>query len=528
MTRVAKRFEMESKKSLNIYRYAWIVLIISTSLVLLIPALAAAARVAPVPDLPDIQFPYIGNRAAIWIAAQTHILFASFILGVPLFVVISEAMYMKTGEYKYDRLAHEVIKVTAFCYSLTALSGGTFAFFMFGLYPKFAYFMIYKFDLIWLIFYPVLFTIETILMYIYYYSWDQMTGNKKKWHLFIGISLNIVGIATLFALNAPTSYMNTPPRGIEDPTLWQNVYNFTWMPLNFHRLIGNLTFGGYMVCIISAYMYLFADNQKDREFYDWQGYIGNLIGVGAMIPLPILGYIYAYEFYMYDASAGMYMMSDRLSMFFETQAVLVGCLFLASNYYMWLSMKRITGAERFESWMKVNYVLIFFGAMIWFLPRHYFATMLPEPGVDITGTELPSNLGYLALMKAKNFAAVIICLCTFVNYLLYTRSVRTGSVAWGKIDPTAQYVLIFLGFSDIWLMNLMGALRSLTRKGNHVYMQVKDMSPEAFTPTLEYTGILTTQITLGFFLIFSFIIWLTLKVNIGLQVKHEKKLEGGK
>ncbi|MBI4828518.1 MAG: hypothetical protein HY804_06870, partial [Nitrospinae bacterium] len=116
--------------------------------------------------------------------------------------------------------------------------------------------------------------------------------------------------------------------------------------------------------------------------------------------------------------------------------------------------------------------------------------------------------------------AVIVCGRTFANFFMYMRAVKTGQVAWGKIDPTAQYVLIFLGFSDIWLMNLMGALRSLARKSNHVYMQVKDVSLESYTPTLKYAGIMTTEITLGFFLLFMFIIWLSLHVNIGEPKKE--------
>ncbi len=479
---------------------------------LILPVEVWAAKAGPTPDMPEINTEIFGNRGWVWVIAQLHILFASFILGVPMFIVISEALYMKTGDYKYERLAHEVTKVVAFCYSLTALTGGAFALILFMFYTKFTYFIFYKFQIIWVLFYPIMFTLETVLMYVYYYSWNSMTGSNKKWHLLIGILLNVAGITTLFLMNAPASYMLTPPR-MEDPTLWQNINNFTWLPLNFHRLIGNLTFGGYMVAIISAYMYFFSDSREDKEYYDWQGYIGNMIGVGAMIPLPIMGYIYSYEMYMYDASLGMYTMSDRLSMVFEVQAVLVGFLFVASNYYMWLSMKRISGAERFESWMKVNYVLIFFGAMIWFLPRHYFATMVPEPGIDITGTELPSHLGFLALMKAKNLAAIIICSCTLINFVLYYRAGKTGKIEWGKIDPTAQYVLIFLGFSDIWLMNLMGAFRELARKSYHVYNQVRDVTPEAFSPTLAYQGVLTTQITLVFFGIFSFIIWLMLKVG---------------
>ena len=75
------------------------------------------------------------------------------------------------------------------------------------------------------------------------------------------------------------------------------------------------------------------------------GFIGNLIGVGALLLLPFAGYLLAFEFFDYDASIGPYMMADQLSMFFELQGALVGLIFLASNYYIWLSMKRIEGLE---------------------------------------------------------------------------------------------------------------------------------------------------------------------------------------
>ncbi len=468
---------------------------------------------SPIPETDPLVMPVIGNRTIIWFIAQFHILFASFILGVPLFIIIAEYMYIRTKDEKFERLAHEITKIVAICYSLTALSGGTFAFLMFGLYPEFATYLIAKFPTIWIMLYPILFTLETILMYAYYYSWEPLSGSKKKYHLMIGVLLNIAGITTLFLMDAPASYMLTPPnpKVIADPSLWDNINNFTWMPLNLHRLVGNMTFGGYMVCIVAANMYIWSADKKEKEYYDWQGYIGNMIGVGAMIPLPVMGYIYALECYMYDASLGMYMMSDRLSMFFEAQGILVGLLFVASNFYFWLSMQRIKGADRYASLIKVNFIVIMFGACIWFIPRHYFATMVPEPGMDTMRMELAADLGFLALMKAKNTAAILICALTFVNFLAYKKAVKTGEVAWGKINPLSQYVLVFLGFADIWLMNLMGSVRELVRKNWHVYMQVKDTTPEAYTPTLFHACIVTTQITFAFFLLFTAIIWLSLK-----------------
>ena len=51
-----------------------------------------------------------------------------------------------------------------------------------------------------------------------------------------------------------------------------------------------------------------------------------------------MGYLLAYELCDYDASICPYMMADQLSMFFEMQGAMVGLIFLASNYYIWLSM----------------------------------------------------------------------------------------------------------------------------------------------------------------------------------------------
>src|SRR3989337_4516512 len=95
--------------------------------------------------LEPLQFPIFGNRTAIWIIAQFHILFASFILGVPLFVVIAEYLYMRKGDYRYERLAKDIARGMAIAYSITALTGGAFSFFPFGLYPDFSYHIINQF-----------------------------------------------------------------------------------------------------------------------------------------------------------------------------------------------------------------------------------------------------------------------------------------------------------------------------------------------------------------------------------------------
>ena len=118
-------------------------------------------------------------------------------------------------------------------------------------------------------------------------------------------------------------------------------------------------------------------------------------------------------------------------------------------------MKRIENAERFFPAMKFGFVLIVISATIWFTPRRFFATMMPEPGMD-SSMVLPDNLAFLALMISKNTAAFALVTVTLVNYIFYTIATKTGKVHYGKINPLGTYCLIFLGFSDIWLMSWMG------------------------------------------------------------------------
>ena len=106
---------------------------------------------------------------------------------------------------------------------------------------------------------------------------------------------------------------------IQTAGLWDKMANFSWMPLNLHRLVGNVTFGGFIAGLIAAYMYMGAKTDEERSYYDWMGFVGNMIGVGALLLLPFMGYLLAYELCDYDASICPYMMADQLSMFFEMQ-----------------------------------------------------------------------------------------------------------------------------------------------------------------------------------------------------------------
>ncbi|MFQ5924064.1 MAG: cytochrome ubiquinol oxidase subunit I, partial [Anaerolineales bacterium] len=426
-----------------------------------------------------IDIPPFGARTVLWVAAQLHVFFGAFILGALIFIVISEYLGYRRGDERYERLGREMMKTVAIAYSFTAVFGVLFAFILMGPYQASTSFLMQRFFPVFGS-YGLLILVETVLMYSYWYSWSEMdTPRKKGWHIALGVLVNIVGTGLMFLMNAVASYMLTPPEAVKTASLWQLINNPSWNALNLHRFIGNLTFGGFVVALFAAFMFLTARSRQDRAFYDWMGYTGNFIGTGMMLIIPIAGYIYARELFHYDATISTLLMADKLSWFFEIQGVLVGLLFLGANYYMWLSIQRIEGGERFGTYMKIAFAVMIFSLAIWITPQAFLPDLTTSPSGDLGITELaiPANLAFLGLMMAKALAVTAIVILTFVTYLIYRRAQRTGRIIWGEIDVRAQYTLIFLPAVAVYTMGLMGAIRELARGGDFVFRVVADPSP---------------------------------------------------
>lgn len=471
-----------------------------------------------------LDIPFIGARSALWVAAQLHLFFAAFVLGAPIFIVICEYLGLHTKDPRYERLAKETTKVVTIAYSLTALSGVLFTFVLMGPYQRITTYLFRSFYPIWGL-YGMLILIETVIMYVYWYTWGPLnrTTRWKALHIGIGVLLNVVGTVVMMLMNAVGAFMLTPTPDPQNANLWTLVNNPSWWPLNLHRFIANITFGGFIVALFAAFMFLTSKNKRDREFYDWMGYIGNLIGTGTLMALPLAGYVYARELFHYDAAISTFMMADKLKTFFVIQGLLVVLLFLGANFYMWLSMQRIVGrtgvlmegGERFAGTMKWVFGVLFTGEVIWVIPQNFLPDLLSPPTgrLGLADVALPERLLILGLMMAKALAVTAIIIMTFVTYLLYRRARATGTIIWGRIDTLAQYTLIFIPAIAIYLMGIMGAIRELARQDFHIYRLVKDVTPYWYTATLAHTSLMAGVTSLLFFLFLAFIFWVGFKLG---------------
>jgi cytochrome bd-type quinol oxidase subunit 1 len=395
-------------------------------------------------------FPVVGSRVAIWAVAQLHLLFAAFVLAVPIFAFIVEAIGYKTGDLRYDRLAYEFTKLLSVSFSLTATFGAALTFMLIVLYPKFTNYLMSVFSPTFLP-YVLLFFLEAFFLYTYYYGWGKF---HPLVHLGLGLGLNVVGTAIMFIANAWLTFMMSP-RGISAETgavlsVWDAVTNFTWMPINVHRMIANVAFGGSVAAAYAAFKFLQAQTDEDRAHYDWMGYIGNFVAISAFLPLPFAGYWLAKEIYAFSQTLGLTMMGGAFSWLFIIQAVLIGNLFLAANYYLWLGMGRVEGAQPFQKFIKYLLIAIVLSFMVWATPRSIIATVSEVRAMR--GSAHPV-LGFLGVMSAKNTAVNVLILTTFMSFLLYRRTGKVATVAWAKTGHAAQLTIfaavalfvIFLG-----------------------------------------------------------------------------------
>jgi cytochrome bd ubiquinol oxidase subunit I len=395
--------------------------------------------------------PYVGSRVAIWAVAQLHLLFAAFVLAVPIFAFIVEAIGYKTGDPRYDRLAYEFTKLLSVSFSLTATFGAFLTFMLIILYPKFTNYLMSVFSPTFLP-YVLLFFFEAFFLYTYYYGWGKF---HPLVHLGLGLGLNIVGTAIMFIANAWLTFMMSP-RGISDTgavlSVWDAVWNYTWMPINVHRVIANVAFGGSVAAAYAAFKFLQAETDEERAHYDWMGYIGNFVAILAFLPLPFAGYWLAKEIYAFSQTLGLTMMGGAFSWLFIIQAVLIGNLFLAANYYLWLGMGRVEGVQPLQKFIKYLLAGIAICFMVWATPRSIIATVSE---IRAMGGSSHPILGYLGVMSAKNTAVNILILTTFMSFLLYRRTGKIATVSWAKTGHALQLgifasVAVFVIFLGVY------------------------------------------------------------------------------
>jgi mono/diheme cytochrome c family protein len=270
--------------------------------------------------------------------------------------------------------------------------------------------------------------------------------------------LNFIGFFVMIIPSAWASFQASPVVLNESMTAvqraWAAAQNPTWWPVNVHRIVANVVLGGFICGAYAGVRYLGAKTQEEREHYDWMGYIGNFIGIFGLLPLPFAGYWLMREVYQYNQQMGITLMGGILSWVFILQAVLIGTLFLGSNYYLWQGLVVRTGEGlKYRPYIVTMLIVLLSCMGVWMTPHSLVASL--EEARAMGGTHHPI-LGVFGVMSAKLTAVNIIILTSFISFLLYWRANQQIAVRWGKSARIFEVILFAVAIIGVILAGIYG------------------------------------------------------------------------
>ena len=397
------------------------------------------------------------SRLLVWFVTQQHTYFGGFVLALPLFCALLEFLGLVTNKpalsLRYDGLARDLAKVALLALSVTAVVGSLMLAMFIYFYPSFMKYMGGTFKS-FMPAYAIVFVGESLLLILYYYSWNRMAEPGLKWiHAAIGILTNIFGTALLLLANAWAAFMMSPA-GVDAQGRflgngWHLLHSALWNPLNVHRFLADIMSGGAVVLAYACYRFFISKTDGERAYFDWVGYIFLFVTVCALLPMPIAGYWLMRSVYSFSQSMGVTMMGGLLTWLFVVQALLIGALFMGVNYYLWQSMARIQGGERYQPYYQFIIGALTLALFIWLTPH----TVLMSAGeVKAMGGAQHPVVGNYGVMSSKNGAVNVMILLTALSFLYYRRANRTMTVSWIRTGNVLIGTLYAVGLANvIWL-----------------------------------------------------------------------------
>ena len=184
-----------------------------------------------------------------------HICFAVLGIGMPALLMISEGLWLRTGNVVYRQLARTWSKAFAVTFGIGAISGTMLSFELGLLWPRFMEFaggiigMPFSLE-------GFAFFIEAIFLAIYLYGWNRLTPRA---HFLCGIPLVLGGFLSTFFIISANAWMNTPAGftldangAITDIDPIAAMFNPAFPTQYLHMLFAALVCSGFAVASVYA------------------------------------------------------------------------------------------------------------------------------------------------------------------------------------------------------------------------------------------------------------------------------------
>ncbi|HEX2988327.1 MAG TPA: cytochrome ubiquinol oxidase subunit I [Chloroflexota bacterium] len=418
--------------------------------------------------------PEVARRFTIGFLFVTHIQFAAFLIGLFSLAVSFEFFsLLNRGDENLDRLAHGLAKTAAYMYSTGAVLAFMVMFFATIFWPTFWY------TIIRINFWPffleaITFALTILYLFPWYFTWHRL-ANFRWVHLSLGAALIVSVYFQQSLIDVVAAYMLTSV----PPALFLRVFfNPTVIPLDMHRMVGDISFAGFVVAGYGAFRTLRAREAKERGYYDWMGSLGLIAGLAFMFLQPAIGIEYLQEIRSASPGAFSVMMRGHNSWLFLLQVLFLSILFVASMVYILLQVRK-SGTSGVR-WLTGLLIVAILSALLLVQPR------VIGPSQEYMWVNWVNPIGAMQPWKYIAFAGMT--LSGIAAVAIYTGKYRRG-LRWGYLERGgrgSQYVLLGLALFASGMMALMGYIRENSRIPYLIYYQQRLDQPERF-PELRPT-----------------------------------------
>jgi cytochrome d ubiquinol oxidase subunit I len=406
----------------------------------------------------DLDVPIIGKNVVIAVLVQTHILFATFIIGAVLVAATSEYLGMVTKQPRYERFARSLARFVVLLFASGAALAITFVLALVTLFPIFFSYLQNIFFWVFLV-EAFMFLGQIVIVYAWYNVWDKL-AYRKALHVTFGMIAGFFGLMAMTMIDAVASYMLTPA---EAPAfdVARTFLNQTMVPLNMHRFVGNFSYVGFLVAGWAAWRYLRSTREEDREYYDWMGHWGLIWGFGFLILQPVIGYGYLKAIRESSPEAFETIMLGDKAWVFNLLVTWIAILSIASTAYFVHKLRFAVKPMPLLHKMAVGalgFTALF--TMLNLIPAD--ANLVPQLGLvfgDAEGTKIPLGQMY----PWKYIGLIGLMLVGFFVVALYLRASATGFY-WGRASRWSQYALMACAVCVVLTMLTMGYTRETARR----------------------------------------------------------------
>jgi cytochrome d ubiquinol oxidase subunit I len=229
----------------------------------------------------------LAARGQMAMSLAFHIVFAAVGMAMPLFMVIAEARFLRTGRAHFLALAKRWSKGVAVLFAVGAVSGTVLSFELGLLWPRF---MAFAGSVIGMPFSleGFAFFLEAIFLGLYLYGWERLSPRA---HVFCGIGVGVCGVASALFVVCANAWMNTPAgfeltaAGPVHIDVWAAMFNAASLSEGIHMVLAAFAAVGFAMAGVHAAMLL----RRPSEVHHAALRIALLVGGIAAVLQPVSG-----------------------------------------------------------------------------------------------------------------------------------------------------------------------------------------------------------------------------------------------